>query len=908
MKLNFKQLFLIPLLLMATSTTAWGATHEAGTFSELQSALAAAANGDEIKLTADINYGYPASAGAINITKSITLNGQGHTLTGASSRPDGQTSQWATIWVYPESMVDATIRNIKIVNAYSKKDTYVFAIQTRKNINSLTIDDAILDITGGGRGNSAPFQMGGSDTNLANISLNNCQLLGKNSDYPFLTWVPAQVTATNSYFSGYCAMYFKDGSAGSILNADACNFDSPNVHSGSSDSFAAFPLETAGITINLNNCGINANTLGSAVQDVFSLSMHTPLESRTGDIVLNISGDNSYFQTSADFLDNQYYYANTGSWLLISPETLGEYNLNGNIRITFTGGTYSVDPREIRYYNDFFFDGASLEANLGGVTIPDGYEVSEINTTQSGVGTTLYRVRKEITSSTELNDNGGANETTEIKVESDVTLANETTTAKYVEVTGSGVTVTIPEGKTLEISNGMDITDGAQVVIQPGSIVAVGDGGVISQDASNIVIETNETGAASFLLNPEVIINTTPVITIKMITHVGKDGDDYSWHRFACPVSNISSFTKSVAEAGTWIQGWNYSTNQWENIGGLSDMQPFHGYALTHNQADGTEVVYSFTGELAGNINSTLDFSRRGYNFFGNSYAGYMDVLQILNKLNLDAIDGSVWMWNSASQTFTGVPVQSLREHPERFSGTQSWKKEVAPMQTFILRWMNGSDAPNGEVSYADAVWSNPRYSAFNGTMAPARQLTTTVEDNAFFRIVIKDASGKSDCVEFTEDVRFDDAYESGYDASKYMNERALNIFCAINEENYSSVATNNLQGKGISIQTLDEISYTMSFENVEGAPYAIKDTQTGIVTFIQEGNTYVFTAQPNATTEGRFQIVERNQVPTDIENVATASNESGIYTLLGQYIGDSTLWNSLPNGVYIVNGVKLVK
>lgn len=899
MKLNFKQLFLIPLLLMATSTTAWGATHEAGTFSELQSALAAAANGDEIKLTADINYGQIASY--LDITKSITLNGQGHSLIGGGKRPGN--TQYATVWINLNGAndVDVTIKDIKIINTTKRASQGDWAIQSRGHLHSLTLQNVYLESP------SVPLQIGGNHTGLAYTSQVTIEdsYLKALEYYCLLSWNKFNLTASNSTFEGWCGIYFKGvngsiGTRGSVVNAENCSFNCPNYNSGTSNSFACFPMEDDGITLNLHNCGMNIEQIGDQNQALMTTNNNNGSR-REQPIVLNISGDNSHFNTAGGLnmtIQNLYL------------QGTNKYEPYGGIDVTITGGTYSVNPAEIVFYDQWVpvAEGNPTHVTLKGVTIPDGYEVSEINTTQSGVGTTLYRVRKEITSSTELNDNGGANETTEIKVESDVTLANETTTAKYVEVTGSGVTVTIPEGKTLEISNGMDITDGAQVVIQPGSIVAVGNGGVISQDASNIVIETNETGAASFLLNPEVIINTTPVITIKMITHVGKDGDDYSWHRFACPVSNISSFTKSVAEAGTWIQGWNYSTNQWENIGGLSDMQPFHGYALTHNQADGTEVVYSFTGELAGNINSTLDFSRRGYNFFGNSYAGYMDVLQILNKLNLDAIDGSVWMWNSESQTFTGVPVQTLREHPERFSGTQSWKKEVAPMQTFILRWMNGSDAPNGEVSYADAVWSNPRYSAFNGTMAPARQLTTTVEDNAFFRIVIKDASGKSDCVEFTEDVRFDDTYESGYDASKYMNERALNIFCAINEENYSSVVTNNLQGKGISIQTLDEISYTMSFENVEGAPYAIKDTQTGIVTFIQEGNTYVFTAQPNATTEGRFQIVERNQVPTDIENVATASNESGIYTLLGQYIGDSTLWNSLPNGVYIVNGVKLVK
>ena len=33
-----------------------------------------------------------------------------------------------------------------------------------------------------------------------------------------------------------------------------------------------------------------------------------------------------------------------------------------------------------------------------------------------------------------------------------------------------------------------------------------------------------------------------------------------------------------------------------------------------------------------------------------------------------------------------------------------------------------------------------------------------------------------------------------------------------------------------------------------------------------------------------------------------------GIYTITGQYVGEMNVWNTLPAGIYVVNGEKLVK
>ena len=157
------------------------------------------------------------------------------------------------------------------------------------------------------------------------------------------------------------------------------------------------------------------------------------------------------------------------------------------------------------------------------------------------------------------------------------------------------------------------------------------------------------------------------------------------------------------------------------------------------------------------------------------------------------------------------------------------------------------------------------------------------------------------------EDAVYTDAYDDGGDATKYMNQNHLNVYASMDED-YGTVATNNLAGKMLSLQTSNDINYTMTFDHLFGTTYAIKDMQTNVVTPMTDGNTYTFAAQPNSTIEGRFVIVPMQNMPTDVETVETTTAVKGIYTIMGQYVGETSDWETLPKGVYVVDGVKIIK
>lgn len=903
-------LFLLMVTALLISTNLNAAVIEVGTFEQLKAAIDGASNGDVIKLTADINYGTAGGANYLNITKSITLDGQGYTLTGACKRANADF--WATLYVNEKAedvaMMDIVIKDITLVNN-KKTSSYGASIRFQHNINTVTLTNVVMDITGGVRSNSAPMFLGGSDTNNPTYTLNNCKLLGKNSDYPYYSWIKAHIIAKDTYFNGYCGMYFKDGSNGTVVDADNCNFDAPNEHNGTSNAFSCFACEDSGITLNLNNCGMNASQLGDQNQALVLASAATATSKRADNIIVNISGDNSYFNCGGGMnkLIENDWFSTSGAFYF------EEY---GDIVLTITGGTYSTDPREIEWYGNWE-DPETYNINVLTTTIPEGYEVKEINTIQDGVETTLYRVRKAITTAYSINadvegEGEGQNENTEFIISANESVEQESTVANYVEV-GSDATLTVGEGKTLEVTNGLDVAAGSQVVVEPGATLVVGEGGVITGDAEGIIIETEDAKPASFLLNPDVIVNTTPNLTVKMIANAGKDGEDWYWHRFAMPVNGITSWTKQNAEGTeitvrTYLQGWDYTEkNDWASRT-VDQMVPFLGYTLTYDEVNGTpttgetEVTYIFKGNLVGNLNKDLLFQAKGYNFFGNSYTAYIDAKTLLaDVMNDPTIGGAVYMWDANNQVYEAVTMRDLRDHADRLD---DFMKEIAPMQTFILQ-LRSSDIPTVSVDYRSTIWGNPRYNKV-AAAAPARQMASN--DN-YVKITLTAENGKTDAVRLTENAEFSAAYDNGADADKYMNSNHFNFYATVAGQDYSNVATDNIEGTMLSLKSQKGVRYTMSFSNVEGNVYAIKDMLTGVVTEMSEGNTYEFTAPEDAVSANRFMIVGRQDAPTAIEDAEmTTSAQKGIYTIMGQYLGETNIFNTLPAGVYVVDGVKVIR
>lgn len=956
------------------SVMAWGETHTAGTYDALQDALAAAANGDVIELTADIAYpASPTRSDLININKSITLDGKGHSITGYGfcnyRLDDKATFQPTHIAInanHDKSGLNVTIKNLKLnknVKKYAlngegsqavagcptSSERY-YGIGVFDGVTKLTLEKDTFTTSIGG--NAQVICATGTSSTPLKLVMNQVKIdatLG--SGYATYFLKPIDLEMNNSYMKGFCALYFKPnlepfdvgnyprkfwygidnyGSKGSVAVLNNCTLDSKNPHSTESNGFGVLAMEEGDINITLNNCDLDAQSLGSSSQALFLLSDWAPLVNRSSNNVLTLTGDNTHINGN---LVNACWYA------LVVDE--GEHDLyengynegtkskqsdpfsafSGDIQVIMTGGTYNFDPRTYTYdmhvstEDPHYADGAAKPTvfTQKGITIPAGYTVEELTQDEF----TLYRVIADIQTSYNINqdvedEGAGDNPNTSFIVQETTELVNNATEANYVQVKDNGgvqTTLTIgtaTNDQKLTVNSGMDVQDNAQVIIKSGSALVVENGGIISAQPENIVVEADENGAASLLLAPTVTVNQTPNLTVKMTAkNVGKVGADYYWHRFALPVDGITALPRDPAR-DTKLFTWNYAAEDWASISALTDMQPFYGYTLSTTHDGLEDVVYTFKGHLVGNVNESLNLTSQGYNFFGNSYTGYISIAALVDQLMAHAdIDAAIWVWDTNNQTYKVVTLGGLKAAIEGGyvnAMYPKWQQEIAPMQTFILRLPNTTSAAT-EVDYASAIWGNPRYGNTPAS-APARRQAI---EGTIIRMAVTADNGMSDDILFMENDNYSDSFEKGFDGTKFMNEDAINMYASVEGENYGAVATDNLTGKTLTIQTTNDVNYTLSFDAVLGeGEYAIRDNVTNQVITIEEGAIYEFAAQPNSVIEGRFEIVGRANAPTAIENTEVKANVKGIYTIMGQYLGEN--FDILPAGVYVVNGVKIVK
>jgi len=489
---------------------------------------------------------------------------------------------------------------------------------------------------------------------------------------------------------------------------------------------------------------------------------------------------------------------------------------------------------------------------------------------------------------------------------------NEDQSSKKVEV-AEDYTLIIKEDKTLNIGNGgLDLNAGSQVVVEPGAVVTVGMNGITSASGTdNLVLQANSEKQAALLIDPDVIQNTQPLATVILSTKARQKSANpwnYIWEYFACPVAEITELTKPINNFNEATHGlfagetefvtgvYTWGGNDWALVNSWTSLVPFKGYQLTNNSANGG-VEYTFKGNLLGNKDGEYAFTSNGYGYFGNSYSAPIVISNFLSALDNTVYERTVWLYDAGADTYVSVNPLAARLGSAKYKdGTAI--KEIRSLQAFILN--KKADGAAATVNYRDAIWNNPRINSL-AAPAPARH---AAEEMQWSNIYVA-ANGKKEMVTLIEGTDFSNEFDNGADAGKYINNSSMNLYAATNDGKQAIVATDNLENTILSFQAGDATEYTLSFEN-GNENYMLRDNVTGAMVAIADGAEYTFTQAANTTNPARFEVVTIAKVPTAIENVEEAAKATGIYTLAGQYMGrDFTV---LPAGVYVVNGVKVVK
>lgn len=661
------------------------------------------------------------------------------------------------------------------------------------------------------------------------------------------------------------------------------------------------------VTIDGATISSNADSYSEAV---YKDGKHTSGTEASGSAVI-IEGSNGSAYTGGEILvtgettlESTYGYAVEG--LNFNPE--GDTKITG-ITIesgTINGGNEGVLNLSVDVAEDVKQEGTITGGTYNGdVTVYLGDNTGIITQTTDAEGNTIWAVT-EGDPNDFVNSLIGASETDLVKQSTDVEL-NADVKVQYLAVQSNAV-ITIPDTYTLTAGEIVMSPTSKIIVEAGGSLVINGAQGIIANQATNIEIQTSETKSGKLLIHPSVSSNRRPYATVQFNSRAYRDNVKLAqWQRFVLPVYSMkveditnnwteAEYGKSGSQASfvTPIYEWN---TQWDRIDNIAnyEMHAFKGYDMTNNSAT-PGVTYTFVGATLGNTDNELSLTGNGWYFFGNSYTAPANTVTLLQGINDDKISKTVYLWDDNQHVYYQI---SLDDIGSVFA--DQIPNEIPAMHTFIFNQIQAGSVTN-ELNYAELVWNS------YANPAPAR---ISASDNGIntMRISVTDINGQYDYVNVREADSYTDEFDNGSDANKFMNAGHINLYAETEIGSLASVASNNISGMLLSLQTTEGTDYMITFSCVSDENYALRDNVTGSMVAISNGNTYCFSAEANHTIEGRFEIVGRQEMPTAVETVdATSVEEAGIYTITGQYVGTTEKWFSLPAGIYIVNGQKVVK
>lgn len=498
---------------------------------------------------------------------------------------------------------------------------------------------------------------------------------------------------------------------------------------------------------------------------------------------------------------------------------------------------------------------------------------------------------------------------TELQINDTITAAEDEASENPAIVSGQPRTQTlyIRNGATLEVKR-VILGPAARIIVEAGGkLIITGTQGIVAPVYKNIKLESSETAQAIFLFHPNVTSNRHPNATVELTSKGYCKNGDYSkkvWQRFGVPAYTSKVEEGAVTRKSTnkieynyagWIDSYDYAIDNWKSMADDEVFVPFQCYAASSVATEANVTKYTFTCPLMGNSDITLvNNPYTQWNYYANSYMAPIDIQSMLTSfLSTNAkIDNTIHVYQSENNWWDDINLTDF----EFFAPAQT---KIDPMQAFIFK-KSAEGAVEPVISYKHHVYNPDPSTAV--VAAPAR-----ANNNAYSAAIIEivTADGQKDRLYLVESERFSNEYDNGYDASKYMNE-SFNIFADVNGESLSKVATDKLDGTVISMTTKAQTSFTMTFSNVANMEYAVRDMLTGTETAIEEGATYMFSTAANANVDGRFQIVPVAKMPTAVENIEATAAVKGIYTITGQFMGYN--YHNLPNGIYVVDGKKIVK
>jgi len=430
---------------------------------------------------------------------------------------------------------------------------------------------------------------------------------------------------------------------------------------------------------------------------------------------------------------------------------------------------------------------------------------------------------------------------------------------------------------------GISVNADNTITIQKGGVLVVGKNGIAGiTSADQLIIEDG----GALVISPAATTNNQPQATVVRTMNTQKktgtiEEGESPYVRYYMGIPTIDKPAINSNGIQLYARDWDAAIG-WKDA--TEFKTTFKGYGVTSEELN---EQATFAGQLIGNADATLAMPRRGFHFFANGWMASMDMYEVLNQLdqlkNNGFVEAAVTVCIAEGQYQTLTRAQ-LNLYPD-------WE-QVSPLTTYFL---HANKAATVTINYEKAAWN---VQLAKKSAAPKRMMAAEEETNAV-RIMLTAANGRQDNVYLYDGEEFH--------ATKMMNTKPnVNIFVEDGQNNYSTFASEDLEGTVIGIQTNSQTNYSLAFDFVKGETLYIKDLQTGVVTAMIEGAVYNFVATANETSH-RF-IISRHNAPTAIDEVMVNTAVKGVYSITGQYLGESSVLETLPQGIYVVDGQKYIK
>ena len=834
------------------------------------------------------------------------------------------------------------------------------AVDSKGNPTAANYD---IELTGNNAGDTRGLNFG--QLTNSTITINNSTMQGffyvlNNITGDNGNMTGTTLTATNSTFKGRAALNVW-GFGGNYTFND-CSVTGINNYGSDQEGFSCFVFNKQN-TCHDNSLTINGGTVVSAVFDAVGASNPNAnqylIDTRSLASNINIEINNSQYTCTKGLGDDKggiIYTLSSSSSLVVNggvyncPNIIhGAYSNTDGTKgsLIINGGQYNLSVFSIDMTDPDLFSAVSVKGGTFNLNVDssdpndaankliasDYMQVQNANNTYSIVPATTPTQEAPITPD-EVNDISWNTQTDWGKTPETQVVPTEETNV----VIGNGtdaVNVIVEENQSGEAYR-LDLADQVNVTVQNNAVLTIGEGGIVFGDNNstitvepggtliaqgvmynasdeNIVLKASDEAQAIFLIDKNVTSYGAmhPVATFEIISNSYRTASPYVavWQRFGIPShTQITDMKCENAAITTYIYDFDNNANDWRLLGNFTGGTAGNDLIAKMNNpmgcynmicdASASGTKYTITGELMGNEDATMNLNTN-WSAFANSYSGKVDIENLVNAI-LTADNGAqptvYVMHKTGPTTYTWETVNLMN------AGDDALHTNLQPMQAFIIQTNNTSATI--DIDYERMIW-NP---ALNISSAPARRLSSSTMSNKAKIVLTNNENGLSDNLTIAESNNFSSDFDKAYDALKYMN-NDVNIYLTTAQDQYALYATNDLEGQYIGLSCVNGGTYTISFEQLRGTSYMLRDIVANVLIPMTETSTYTFTIADNAKMDYRFQIVERQEMPTNVETIEqTTVATEGIYTLTGQFIGDVTMWNALPKGVYVVNGEKKVK